>query len=147
MSKKEAKPFPIVDLAGDVVEDLDTEIITLNRRLYRVRKDVKDTEPPDFSPWQFDIALVERYCEICGFELAHAENFSKFMEPKDCRCVVHCGPDEDSERRVPRVPRCTFCGEEMTCSQVFEVPLHQVRYVWICEAKHSHVISQSREGI
>ena len=144
MSKKEIKPPPVIDLAGDLWEDLDTETITFGRRLYRVRKDVLNKEPPDFSPWQSDVALVERYCQICGFELAHAENFSQFMEPEDCRCVVHRGPDEGSKRRVPR---CTFCGEEMTCALVFEVPLHSLRYLWICEARHSHVISNSREGI
>jgi hypothetical protein len=138
--KRKEKPPQVIDLPGDVK---DAEIITVARRLYRVREDVLEAKPEDYSPAPLENVLLKRYCVVCGFELGHPENFSPYMRKEDCRCVVHRQPDEG--RRT--TPRCVYCSQEMLCVLPFEVPLHSLRYLWVCPDRHCHVVSDSMEGI
>lgn len=140
MNKKEKQPPQTIDLAGDAE---DSELIKVGKRLYRVREDVLDARPSDYSRLPSEYTLLKRYCVICGFELGHPEDFSAYMGPEDCRCVVHRQPD--GGRRI--APCCVYCGTRMEVVLPFEVLLHQLRFLWVCLDRHCYVVSDSIEGV
>jgi hypothetical protein len=142
MNKKEKQPPQVINLAGDL-KDSATEIIKVGRRRYKVEKAALDASPLDFIEGWRDECLRPLYCLICGFELGHPEDFSAYMGPEDCRCIVHC--QQDGGRRT--APCCVYCGTRMEVVLPFEVPLHSLRYLWICPDRHCHLVSDCLEGI
>ena len=139
---RQRKP-QIVDLAAGV-DDSDTKIVQVGKRDYRVRAEMGDATPDDFWPWRFENPLDRRYCIICGYELGNPEHLSVWTDLKDYRCVVHKEPTGDEK---PTRPRCVFCGEPMEVVLPFEVPLHQLRYLWVCLERHCCLVSESRDGV
>lgn len=136
-------PLPVTDLAGHMSDDAETVIIKVGGRLFRVRQDILEAKPEDYSPWGCWDGLAERYCLICAFSLGHPENVSLWTPPMEIRCLVHRQPNGGRST----TPHCPYCSQEMVCVLPLEVTLHQLRYLWICEDRHCHVITESREGI
>jgi hypothetical protein len=137
---------PVTDLAEDYPDE-EAEIITLVRRLYRVRKDILNSRPQDYTPWRFGEALPMRYCVICAFQLGlhPLELNSPWLPPEEHRCIVHCRPTDG--RNLSRRPYCPYCAEPMSCVLPVEVAVCQTRFIWICEGGHCHLLTETMEGV
>lgn len=132
----------LVDLA-EGYPDIDTEIVKVGRRFYRVRESILNARPKDYSRCLFNDAPIDRYCVVCAFSLAHPESISPWLAPTEVRCLVHREPNSGKKS----TPHCPCCGQPMACVLPVEVTLHQTRFIWICESRHSYLLTETQEGL